>query len=268
MKDIKLYWCRGKGRDNPHLQNFGDYLSPLLVELLSGRKVRHAPVHRADLIAIGSVLGRERKARRFGLPRRLHIWGTGTGCENETFSGRHYYHAVRGQLTLAKIKNGPEELVLGDPGLLAPMVLSEGERRPEKRYRIGLIPHYADQHEPTVGELRKSLPGVEVIDVYGAVRSVVAEIARCDFVLSSSLHGLIVADAFGIPNQWLFLSRGRISEYKFADYYTAFGLQNMLPVYPETILRNGYDFEQVRSSYRRPGLDVIQKALLGAFPSL
>ena len=68
---IRLYWCRGRGRNDPAQRNFGDYLSPLLVEMLSGKAVRYAPVHRADMMAIGSILPRERKAKRFGWPRPI-----------------------------------------------------------------------------------------------------------------------------------------------------------------------------------------------------
>jgi len=76
---IKLYWCRGKGRSDPNQQNFGDYLSPLLVEMLAGKPVVYAPINRAEMMAIGSILPRERKAKRFFLPHRLHIWGAGDG---------------------------------------------------------------------------------------------------------------------------------------------------------------------------------------------
>lgn len=266
MNAIKLYWCRGEGRSNHQRQNFGDYLSPILVEILSGRQVHHASVDRADMMAIGSILGRERKARRFGLPRRLHVWGTGTGVADTEFSNRHYYHAVRGRLTLGQIKGGAANVVLGDPGLLASLVLPPGVLHRQPRFRFGLIPHYADRDESIVKDLHNTLPGSRIIDVFSPVKEVVGEISRCDFILSSSLHGLIVADALGIPNQWLLLSRGRISEYKFSDYYTVFGLQNMFPACPETILRGECDFEIVRENYQRIGLQDVKDQLLRSFP--
>ncbi|SDS88563.1 polysaccharide pyruvyl transferase family protein [Pseudomonas oryzae] len=270
MKPIKLYWCRGEGRSDPSKQNFGDYLSPLLVELLSGRKVEYAPVQRADLMAVGSILGREAKAKRWGfLPYRLHIWGTGTGAEQAHYSGRHHYHAVRGALTRAQIDGLRSDPVLGDPGLLAPWVLGDRERPVARQIRVGLIPHYADQAEPAVAELLAGIPGARLINVFSPVKQVLAEIASCDFVLSSSMHGLIVADSFGVPNQWLLLSRGRISEYKFADYYSAFGLSGLQPLLPQTVLAGGPAlFEQLRAEYRRPGLERIQQDLLGSFPQL
>lgn len=270
MKSIKLYWCRGEGRSDPRKQNFGDYLSPLLVEIFSGRKVEYAPVQQADLMAVGSILGRESKAKRWGLfPRRLHIWGTGTGSEQAHYSGRHYYHAVRGTLTRDQIDGLHGSPVLGDPGLLAPWVLGEREQPVAKRIRVGIIPHYADQAEPAVAELLAAIPGARLINVFSPVKQVLAEIASCDFVLSSSMHGLIVADSFGVPNQWLLLSRGRISEYKFADYYSAFGISGIQPLLPQTVLQGGEGLlERLRADYARPGLAQIQQALVGSFPEL
>jgi pyruvyltransferase len=268
MKPLKLYWCRGEGRNDASKQNFGDFLSPLLVEVFSGRKVEYAPVHQADLMAVGSIIGRESKAKRWGIfPRRLHIWGAGTGCEQAHYSGRHYYHAVRGALTRAQIDGQHASPALGDPGLLAPWVLGDREKPVAKMIRVGIIPHYADQAEPAVAELLAAIPGARLINVFSPVRQVLKEIASCDFVLSSSMHGLIVADSFGVPNQWLLLSRGRISEYKFADYYSAFGISGVEPLLPSDVLQSGPTLlERLSAGYARPGLEQIQQGLIESFP--
>lgn len=270
MKPIKLYWCRGEGRSDASKQNFGDYLSPLLVETFSGRGVEYAPIQDADLMAVGSILGRERKAKHWwGGKRRLHIWGTGTGSEQARYSGHHHYHAVRGALTLAQIQGSPSSVTLGDPGLLAPWVLDRKAEQFSKKVRVGIIPHYADQSEPAVAELVSAIPGSKVIDVFSPVLQVLEEVASCDFVLSSSMHGLIVADSFAVPNQWLLLSRGRISEYKFADYYSAFGLSGVSPLSPGEIVAGGVGLlDRIAAGYSRPGLAGIQDALIKSFPQL
>lgn len=270
MKPLKLYWCRGEGRSDVGKQNFGDYLSPLLIERFSGRKVEYAPVQNADLMAVGSILGRERKAKHWwGGRRRLHIWGAGTGSEQARYSGHHYYHAVRGSLTLDQIENAPSNIALGDPGLLAPWVLDRTGVKLAKKIRVGIIPHYADQTEPAVAELVAGIPGSKIIDVFSPVHQVLEEIASCDFVLSSSMHGLIVADSFSVPNHWLLLSRGRISEYKFADYYSAFGLANVPPLLASEVLEGkGNLLGRIADAYSRPGLEGIQEGLIKAFPQL
>ena len=150
--NIKLYWCRGKGRDDSSQQNFGDYLSPLVVELLARKPVVYAPIQKADLMAIGSIMNREQKARRFMMPRRLHVWGSGTDSPGCSFSGRHYYHAVRGVKTREQVTSLRGEPALGDPGLLASHWW-DGRPRPEKRFKVGIIPHYVDQHSQVVDKL-------------------------------------------------------------------------------------------------------------------
>lgn len=264
---IKLYWCRGKGRDDPKQQNFGDYLSPLLVEMLSGKSVVYAPVHKADMMAIGSILPREAKARRFFLPRRLHIWGSGTDAEGLSFSARHYYHALRGVKSVEQVVGLRGQPALGDPGLLAAQWW-EGRPRPEKRYRVGLIPHYVDQHDPYI-EMAAKLPGVHLINVFWPVEELLRAVQSCDFILSSSMHGLIVADAFSVPNRRLRLSAGRISDFKFVDYYSAFALQEPEPLTGQALSAQALaDPARLIGDYSRPGLADLQSGLIHAFPDL
>lgn len=62
---IKLYWCRGEGRADSSKRNFGDYLSPLIVEMISREKVEYSPIKSADMISLGTILGKEVKSKRF-----------------------------------------------------------------------------------------------------------------------------------------------------------------------------------------------------------
>jgi len=66
-------------------------------------------------------------------------------------------------------------------------------------------------------------PGVRIIDVAWTPQEVAREIAACDAVISSSLHGLIFSDALGVPNAHIRLSdRLTGGMYKFHDYYSAY----------------------------------------------
>lgn len=263
---LKLYWWRGEGAEHQGKQNFGDYLSPLLVEMVSGKKVEYADPKNADIIAIGSILSRERKAKGLLTKRRLHIWGSGTDKENRRFSDRHYYHAVRGAITVSQIKGGGGTPVMGDPGLLADRWW--GSRpKPVKRFRLGVVPHFVDQHDPRIQEILR-LKSTKLINVFSPVEEVIRDVQGCDFILSSSLHGLIIADAFSIPNQRMPLSSGIVSELKFDDYYSAFGLETPKPVYPEDICQFGLNHPVFNSPCERPGLEDIKDALTASFPAL
>ncbi|NMF88376.1 polysaccharide pyruvyl transferase family protein [Aromatoleum petrolei] len=266
---IKLYWCRGKGRDDPGQRNFGDYLSPLIVEMAARKPVEYAPIDKADMMAIGSIMNREQKAKRFFLPRRLHVWGSGTDAPERVFSARHHYHAVRGRLTREQIEAGAglKGVAQGDPGLLADRWWA-GRPKPAKRFTLGFIPHYVDQAAPIVGHVG-ALPGVKVIDVYWPVEEVLRAVQECHFIVSSSMHGLIVSDAFGVPNRRIAISRGKISDYKFADYYSAFGIDEPACLSPEDILaRVDGEFGALVGACGRPGIEAIKDNLLTVFPSL
>jgi len=264
---IKLYWCRGKGRDNASQQNFGDYLSPLIVEMLAGKPVVYSPIAKAEMMAIGSIMNRERKAKRFLLPRRLHVWGAGTDAPGLSFSGRHFYHAVRGERTREQIDGLKSQPALGDPGLLSAQWW-DGRPVPGKRYRIGLIPHYVDKGNPHLQQAA-ALPGVKLIDVFSPVEEVLRQIQECEFVISSSMHGLIVSDAFGVPNRRVRLSQGKVSDYKFVDYYSAFSLAEPAPLNAEDLLQlASKDPCELVGEYNRPGLDALQRGLVESFPRL
>ena len=65
-----------------------------------------------------------------------------------------------------------------------------------------------------------------LIDVRMPPKDVVNAISRCNYVISSSLHGLIVADSLKIPNLWVKSSDSIIGgEFKYHDYYSCFNVE-------------------------------------------
>ncbi len=266
MKPIRLYWWQGEGAHNASRRNFGDYLSPLIVALISGRPVVYAPVETADMLAIGTILKRERQARRFLLPRRLHIWGSGAGNSDERFPARHHYHAVRGRHTLAGIRGGGNrEVALGDPGLLVNHYW--GSRpRPAKQHTLGVIPHFVDQNTPAVQALL-TIRGAKLINVYAAIDEVLRDVLSCAHVVSSSLHGLIVSDAFNVPNRRIVISDHIRSSLKFADYYSAFGLDEPEPLAGHAVGGNE-DPADLIADYQNRDVDRLCADLIRSFPQL
>lgn len=257
MKPLKLYWSSSlkQGR-----KNFGDWLSPCLVRELSGREVVHTPPNGCDLVAIGSLLQR---VKHHWWNRRLHIWGTGFIAAGPQVTAYHEYHALRGQSSAAMIRGLPRPS-LGDPGLLAACLLPDHASLP-KRHALGLVPHYKDQRHPAVQRLQELIPQARLIDVLAEPLEVLRAIAGCEFILSSSLHGLIVADAFGLPNAWFeFSSAVRGARFKFRDYYSAFGIMEPQPLTLENF--DPADIEWLAASYRREALAELQRGLLSSFP--
>lgn len=258
MKPLKLYWSSGLKRGK---KNFGDWLSPVLCEALSGRPVVYAKLNQCDLVAVGSILHR---LKHHFWTHRVHVWGSGLIQEQAPFKSFHTYDAVRGRLTAGHVRKQPV-LALGDPGLLSDILLPE--RTGEKRYKVGIIPHYEDQDAKAFIEFTKQ-SRVKFIDILSETFDFLEQVSCCDFIVSSSLHGLVVADALGIPNAWIKLSnRVRGNDFKFADYYSVFGLEDMLPM-PFDEKTNPADVDKWCSEYNRPGIEKIKKDLYYSFPFL
>ena len=255
MKPIKLFWSRG------HERNAGDWFSPLICETLSGRPVTYADPRGCDLVAAGSLLGRLNKSHRLhrlGLRRSLDIWGTGSLRGEDRLLGNHRLHAVRGDLTLARCERATGETSLGDPGLLAEALLPGSI---DKRYGIGVIPHIADLGHPEVTAFLETASHARLLDVTSPAKLLIKEIARCERILSSGLHGLVFADALGIPNRWFTASGALVGgRHKFDDYYSVFGLEARSLRLPEA------DSDAVFEGYHRPGLDRLKRDLLASFP--
>lgn len=222
---LRLYWWRGK-------PNFGDAISPLIVAHLSARPVVWAEPEAADLFALGSILRPVARTWRRGGGHRPVVWGS--GCLKPV--GRRFLAhvdiaALRGPRTAAVL--GVDAPALGDPGLLVAAALGEAVARGD---RVGLVPHHGQAGDPVWEGLLAARSELTLIDVAGDPAEVVRRIAACRHVISSSLHGLITADAYGIPSTWLD-PEGIHAEarFKFLDYAEAVGRDLGEPIRPADI---------------------------------
>lgn len=261
---LKLYWATKPEVTGP--KNFGDALSPMVCKYLSGQDVVWSPPKQAEIIAIGSILGKVSPSMfsiKF-LSRKINVWGSGFMHSSDRQDGIHNYHAVRGQLTLDRIKKPKNIPILGDPGLLVDQVL-KNHKSETKNYAFGIVPHKADKGCSPLHEIQKKLGSAIIIDIDLPPADFIRQLTQCDFILSSSLHGLIAADSFNIPNCWIELSnKVRGNGFKFHDYYTAFGIESPNKLTPNEISINALDI--IRSKYKRQGIDKIKDRLISAFP--
>jgi pyruvyltransferase len=204
---IAAYWYRGT-------LNFGDLITPLLLKKY-GFTPFYAPIEQAQLVSTGSILHL--------VPENYsgHIVGSGLIKNTVLRFNKAKIWAVRGELTRQRI-NAPKNIVLGDPGLLSYKLINE---RQNKSYILGIIPHYVDKKDARISMIQKKYKNdILLIDVARKPLAVFRDIDKCEFILSSSLHGLIVADSLGIPNTWILLSDKIIGKgFKFFDYYSAIG---------------------------------------------
>ncbi|MEM1437194.1 MAG: polysaccharide pyruvyl transferase family protein, partial [Pseudomonadota bacterium] len=223
-RKLRLFWSRGTGKKGGP-RNAGDWYSPLICEALAERPVVFAPVTQCDLVAVGSLLDRLQRSHRWhrlGLRRSLTLWGTGTLRAGDRLAGDHQVLALRGSATRARIAAAAPAVPLGDPGLLADRLLLQ---RPATRRRLGVVVHQAHLGHPELLAAVARQPDAALLPATLQVRALLEEIAASEMVLSTSLHGLIFADALAVPNTWLELPGLDGGRFKFADYYSAFGLE-------------------------------------------
>lgn len=250
---IKVHWSRSK-------PNFGDSLSPLVCEAVSGKKIIYSPIKDCDLLAIGSLLQR--------LPenlfsRKINVWGSGFIQQEKPHNSKHIYHTLRGSLSNEIIKN-QNIISFGDPGLLADLLINSFPRN--KKYKLGIVEHYKDRNHPIVKKIIDSIKYTTLIDVYLPPILFLDRLSECDVIFSSAMHGLIAADSLNIPNIRIKLSENlRGGDFKFNDYYSIY---DFIPTLLQLDINNlDSDILKVTEEYRRSGIEEIKKGLLKTFPS-
>ncbi len=241
------------------VKNVGDQINPLLIAKLFGVNAVLGSRDTEHLLAIGSLMGVAN--------RHSKIWGTGALHPSAASAdiATHNVYAVRGKLSHQALRDRGIPLLdipLGDPGFLVAKAFQR-ELRSEKKYRLGVAAHYVDRAHPWV---RNLVTDADVVDlnVHTDPQEFLADVAACEAVVSSSLHGLIFAEALGVPNVWIKLSDGvRGGGFKFHDWYSLAQMPQREPELPEGLTAA----DCVRRAALH-GMQIDVEALIGSFPRL
>ena len=184
-RSVKAYWWTEQ-------DNFGDRLAPLLLKHFANLDSEWSPVSHALITSIGSVLEH--------IPPLWDGYILGSGKLFE-FSRLHLHTktakiiSIRGPLSAQGV---PGTFALGDPGLIANELVGPQE----KLWDLGIIPHWQDvELAPRFLALIKPPFTTKVINAGDDPLTVVKQIGACRRVVTSSLHGMVVADAFGLPRR-------------------------------------------------------------------
>ncbi len=255
----------------PESINFGDELTKDIIERLFNKKVEvHNEIDtRFDMLGVGSLIHFFNDITDY----RTYVWGSGLIDDEVKFINNNFiFKACRGGYTRAKLAKKYNNIPLGDPGLLCNLIYLN---KVEKTDKVGVIPHFRDEHSHYLNDIIKKHPEIfKIISVAQAPEKVADEIKSCKLVLSSSLHGLIVSDSFGVPNMHLMLSDNlkssnhlRGGEYKFRDYYSGVGrdYENFDPRRKNLLDLSEYD-EIIKRYKPLNNLKEIQKSLIKSFP--
>jgi pyruvyltransferase len=257
MNSIPLFWWSEIRLMSKKKENYGDLLSKYLVEKLSEKKVEWVQpkkmswfkLNKINYLAAGSIIHHANK--------KSIVWGSGIIDEKQKIA-KADFQAVRGPRTRNYLLDlgyaCPE--VYGDPAVLLPLIYKPNI---DKVYRIGVIPHYNDYN--SVYEIYKNANGVRVIDLMTLdIEKVTNEILKCEKVVSSSLHGIIVAHAYRIPAVWIEFSNKIFGNgIKYMDYLESVKLPTYKPNFVGDNLMESELIELVENGANLPTENIIKK---------
>ncbi len=215
---LPLFYWNEKWRGRTFV-NFGDYISLKLVERIVGGPVRAYVKGQKNiekkLLASGSIFS-------FAIDHDV-VWGS--GINGKLLKKKDYkfktldIRSVRGPLSRAFLKEHfdidcPE--IYGDPALLVPYFFPEFKRKENPTYDYLIIPHFSEE------DLFLKNEWDNVVYSTDPWNEIIEKILDSRFVVSCSLHGIIIAEAYGIPARLL-----RVTDneplYKYQDYYLGTG---------------------------------------------
>jgi len=270
MKHVKLYYFNS-------FKNFGDLLSASLFEKMAGIDVTRCDAKGCDVVAVGSLLQRFLAWAPISIFRRCFtssavVWGS--GFMNLPKPNKSLYRnldvlAVRGFNTLNVLQkmvhvNITDKVAIGDPGLLASCIFDTSQVK--KKYALGIVAHYKDKGHPLIKKI--AVDNSVIIDISQEPLAFMIQLAECDNVIASAMHALIAADSLGIPNVRMTTKESKVGDYKFDDYYSAFGLSEheVINLNYRSFLNE--DLESIRANYKISSerLKEIQGDLIESFP--
>lgn len=227
MKDIYVNsWVKVK-KDSQEIvpNNWGDDINFFFLPTIT--KCNHIPqfgYREGDNYAfIGSIVDNAR------VNKNTYIWGSGISDMKCVLKQTpKEICAVRGPLTYKRLHKDlglkcPE--IYGDPALLIPNYYAP---KITKKYKIGIIPHYISLNNDSLKNWSNS--EIKIIDLrhYKKWTDIIDQILACDVILSESLHGLIMANAYHIPNVWVKIDYEKM-RIKYHDYFLSCGKDRREP---------------------------------------
>lgn len=252
---IPIYYWKGR-------PNVGDYFGYWLVTQM-GYDLQVNTVGGARLATVGSILEHKK-----GITDNTLIWGSGLHNESSETNcvTKSNYYAVRGTLTRDRLRL-PKNIPLGDPGLLVSRYYKPNIK---PTHKFGIICHALDfdMYNERYGDKYKII-SVRTNDV----EAFLDELLDCEFIFSSSLHGIIFAHSYGIPAIHLeSINVGSKGGFKFKDYFSVLDIKYEKLDYNEKTFDNDIirilDDDWSKYVPDKTIVRNIQNGLLKAFPFL
>jgi pyruvyltransferase len=270
---LKLFWFSRLHFKRDNVTNFGDELSKELIEKISGEKITWVNPQKQNLydryftkniLGIGSIL-------HFSAKNSL-VWGSGL-IKTDSFASNCQYFAVRGKYTRNELVSRGYKVpeVFGDPGLLTPKIFPKTIGTASKK--IGIIPHYVE-YDYVKEKLLNNEKSDEliVIDLRENIEMVLNQMMSCEYILSSSLHGIIVPQAYNIKTLRVSFTEKIYGDgIKYLDYFDSVKIEpyELLNINESNFnMRTFENFIKKFEKFSHPNIDIvnIQDKLLAVKP--
>lgn len=214
---MKVWWLgsdKGQG-------NFGDILTPFILNYFNIKYEYTNHYKNANAISVGSI------ARRAG--NGVKVLGSGIISRTDKLSANADWKFVRGPYTRERVRffGGDCPEVYGDPALLLPLIVEPSQ----KKYEVGIVPHNVDYSYVLENYNNNIIPlGTK------NYTNVIDKITQCESIISSSLHGIICAHAYGIPAAWV-KSNTKLKgdNIKFEDYFASVNIDSVQSTYDNPV---------------------------------
>lgn len=248
------------------VSNFGDLVGPYLISKITGKPVINIRNSKyPGIMAVGSILNTINR-------NNMVVWGSGLiGEPTDEFMEklRKYdpkFLSVRGLETAKLLSeaniNIPGRHVYGDPALILPLFYTPSTHSSKE---IGICPHYI--HKSHFLENINKKEWLKIIDVQEDMESVVDSIVSSSVCISTSLHGLIIAQAYGIPWVWLEIVDDNLTgrDFKFRDFFSTIDISQVTHIKSTMEKVKDLDFEAIAQSATLPNKLYDEVAILEAF---
>lgn len=272
MRKVKIFSASIGKEFGQTVENFGDNLMTDILRSLFSVEAVYVKAAEAELIGVGSIIDayyRKRGGKKFEFLRKrpwrtLHVWGAGfmSAGTPALWPQQIEYHAVRGELSKSRVAPN-NDIALGDPAILLPLIWPKKNAATSE---VTIIPHFAT-YRNFMDRYAASLPRHwRILNLLGSPWEISEAISRADLVVSSSLHGLIVADAYGVPSIWM-EPHGKIKGdgFKFADYFSFRGAPIEGPVDLDSLLKSPKGIAKTACVPASPSDETIDR-LIRSFP--
>lgn len=213
---VNIHYYHSEKEKIPYDYNLGDFLSTIILKYMLNlydvdpfKKVNQTK----NLYTVGSII--------FMGYQNATIWGS--GCPYEPYFYKSFFHrskfrhldirSVRGPLTrkiLVKLGHKCPE-IYGDPAIILPKIYKPKEKKTNDYL---LIPHFEVEKKYNNSVNKCNMLSMNTCDY----KSVISKICSSKKVISSSLHGIILAEAYGVPAVFL-QDRSQKLDIKYRDWY-------------------------------------------------